>query len=140
MKPGQIAIGSVGGAVEAFVRGEPGTGTSAATGIVLAGTDRVALDAVGVAVLRLFGTTDEVSRGRVFEQAQIARAVELGLGVDELSMNPLSIPLIKRVIRSLDAKDAQEFVREALKKKTARGVFELSKDTFGDTLLKVTFS
>jgi uncharacterized protein (DUF362 family) len=42
----------------------------------------VALDAVGVAILRLFGTTPEVSRGRVFEQEQIARAVELGLGID----------------------------------------------------------
>ncbi len=31
-------------------------------------------------------------------------------------------------------------VREALKKKTARGVFELSKDAFGDTLAEVTFS
>jgi uncharacterized protein (DUF362 family) len=42
----------------------------------------VALDAVGVAVLRHLGTTPEVSRGRIFEQEQIARAVELGLGVD----------------------------------------------------------
>ena len=44
-------------------------------------TDRVAIDAVGVALLRLYGTTPEVSRGRVFEQEQLARAVELGLGV-----------------------------------------------------------
>ena len=64
----------------------------------------------------------------------------LGMGMDELSMNPLSIPLIKRVIRSLDAKDARAFVREALKKKTARGVFESSRDAFGDTLAEVTFS
>jgi uncharacterized protein (DUF362 family) len=41
----------------------------------------VALDAAGVAVLRLHGTTPEVRRGPVFGQAQIARAVELGLGV-----------------------------------------------------------
>jgi len=60
--------------------------------------------------------------------------------MDELSMNPQSIPQIKRVIRSLDAKDARSFVREALKKKTARGVFELSRDAFGDTLAEVTFS
>jgi uncharacterized protein (DUF362 family) len=33
-----------------------------------------------VAILRLLGTTPEVSAGRVFEQAQIARAVELELG------------------------------------------------------------
>ena len=64
----------------------------------------------------------------------------LGMGLDELSMNPQSIPQIKRVIRSLDVGDARSFVREALKKKTARGVFELSKDAFGETLSKVTFS
>jgi hypothetical protein len=51
------------------------------THVVLAGTDRVAIDAIGVAILWLFGTTPEVSRGKVFEQEQIARAVELGLGV-----------------------------------------------------------
>jgi uncharacterized protein (DUF362 family) len=34
-----------------------------------------------VAILRYFGTTPEVSRGAVFEQEQIARAVELDLGV-----------------------------------------------------------
>ena len=49
--------------------------------VVLAGTDRVAIDAVGVALLRHFGTTPEVSRGKIFAQEQIARAVELGLGV-----------------------------------------------------------
>lgn len=68
--------------VEAFVTGGPDTGRRAEPHVILAGTDRVALDAIGVAILRLFGTTPEVSRGRVFEQEQIARAVELGLGVD----------------------------------------------------------
>ena len=42
----------------------------------------VALDAVGVALLRLFGTTPEVSYGPIFGLQQLARAVELGLGVD----------------------------------------------------------
>jgi uncharacterized protein (DUF362 family) len=67
--------------VEAFVQGGPDRGEKARAEVVLAGTDRVAVDAVGVAILRLLGTTPEVSRGRVFEQEQIARAVELGLGV-----------------------------------------------------------
>jgi uncharacterized protein (DUF362 family) len=71
--------------VEAFVDGGPASGTKVASEVVLAGTDRIAVDAVGVAVLRMFGTTPEVSRGRVFEQEQIARAVELGLGVDSPS-------------------------------------------------------
>lgn len=68
--------------VEAFVNGGPASGKLVQPEVVLAGTDRIALDAVGVAILRLFGTTLEVSQGPIFEQAQIARAVELGLGVD----------------------------------------------------------
>ena len=67
--------------VEAFVSGGPANGQKVAPEVVLVGTDRVAMDAVGVALLRYFGTTPEVSRGAIFEQEQIARAVELGLGV-----------------------------------------------------------
>jgi len=48
---------------------------------MLASNDRVAIDAVGVAILRLLGTTPEVSNGPIFAQEQIARAAELGLGV-----------------------------------------------------------
>jgi uncharacterized protein (DUF362 family) len=68
--------------VEAFAEGGPDRGRKVKAEVVLAGTDRIAIDAVGVAILRMFGTTREVSRGKVFEQEQIARAVELGLGVD----------------------------------------------------------
>ncbi|MFW6135384.1 MAG: DUF362 domain-containing protein [Chloroflexota bacterium] len=66
--------------VEAFVEGGPARGTRVQANVVLAGRDRVALDAVGVAILRYFGTTPAVSEGRVFEQEQIRRAAELGLG------------------------------------------------------------
>ncbi|GAB4576378.1 MAG: DUF362 domain-containing protein [Anaerolineae bacterium] len=67
--------------VRAFVNGGPASGTVVDTQVILAGTDRVAIDAVGVALLRYAGTTPQVSQGAIFEQAQIARAVELGLGV-----------------------------------------------------------
>ena len=67
--------------VEAFVDGGPDRGTKVEAKVMLAGIDRVAIDAVGVAILRLLGTTPEVSRGSIFEQEQIARAAELGLGV-----------------------------------------------------------
>ena len=67
--------------VEAFVKGGPDQGTRVKADVILAGNDRVAIDAVGVAILRLFGTTTEVSKGLIFDQEQIARAVELGLGV-----------------------------------------------------------
>ncbi len=68
--------------VEAFVNGGPDKGKKVTSEVILAGTDRVAIDAVGVAILRYFGTTPEVSRGPIFQLDQIARAAALGLGVD----------------------------------------------------------
>ena len=68
--------------VDAFTKGGPAQGTHAKTNVILAGNDRVAIDAVGVAILRLFGTTPELCQGRIFEQEQIARAAELGLGIN----------------------------------------------------------
>ncbi|MBM4446168.1 MAG: DUF362 domain-containing protein [Chloroflexi bacterium] len=67
--------------VDAFVKGGPDQGTRAQANVLLAGSDRVAIDAVGVAILRLLGTTSLVSQGSIFEQGQIARAAELGLGI-----------------------------------------------------------
>ncbi len=67
--------------VEAFVDGGPDRGKRVEAQVILAGTDRVAVDAVGVAILRYYGTTPAVSQGRIFQQEQIARAVELGLGI-----------------------------------------------------------
>jgi uncharacterized protein (DUF362 family) len=67
--------------VEAFRTGGPDQGDKVAGDVVLAGSDPVAVDAVGVAILRLLGTTPAVSEGPIFAQEQLARAVELGLGV-----------------------------------------------------------
>ncbi|OGO30916.1 MAG: hypothetical protein A2Z29_01280 [Chloroflexi bacterium RBG_16_56_11] len=67
--------------VEAFVDGGPHMGTRVKAEVMLGSSDRVAIDAVGVAILRLLGTTPDVSRGKIFEQDQIKRAAELGLGV-----------------------------------------------------------
>jgi uncharacterized protein (DUF362 family) len=67
--------------VEAFTRGGPDRGTRVDAHVILAGTDRVAIDGAGVAVLRYFGTSPEVENGPIFSLAQIPRAVELGLGV-----------------------------------------------------------
>jgi phosphotransferase system enzyme I (PtsI) len=100
------------------------------------------------AIIRMIKQVADVSKDKsigVFMCGEMAATPHhipllLGVGIDELSMNPQSIPQIKRVIRSLDVGDAQSFVREALKKKTARGVFELTRDAFGETLAEVTFS
>jgi uncharacterized protein (DUF362 family) len=69
--------------VECFVDGGPMVGKPATAGVILAGTDRVAVDAAGLAVLREVGANDAVMGTPVFRQEQIARAVELGLGVGE---------------------------------------------------------
>jgi phosphotransferase system enzyme I (PtsI) len=99
------------------------------------------------AVLRLIKRVADVSREKgieVFmcgEMAATARHIPLllGMGMDELSMNPQSIPRAKRVIRTLSVSDAQLFVREALKKKTARGIFEMTQDTYGDMIAELEY-
>jgi uncharacterized protein (DUF362 family) len=68
-------------AVEGFVRGGPEQGERITPHLLLASCDRVAIDAAGVAILRHFGTTPEVSTGRIFSLDQIDRAAQLGIGV-----------------------------------------------------------
>ena len=68
--------------VEAFIDGGPARGKKAFPNVILAGKDRIAIDAVGVALLRYHGCQTEVAKGKVFQQDQIKRAVKLGLGVD----------------------------------------------------------
>jgi uncharacterized protein (DUF362 family) len=74
----------------AFVDGGPARGKRVEPGVVMASNDPVAIDAVSVAILRYFGTTPAVSRGSIFEQEQISRAGQLGLGVE----SPENIQLI----------------------------------------------
>jgi len=66
--------------IDAFVDGGPGTGKRAKGDVFLAATDRVALDAVGVAILKSLGSNDQIMKPRIFDQEQIARAADLGLG------------------------------------------------------------
>ena len=67
--------------VEAFVDGGPMTGTRWQANLTLASDDRVAIDAVGVAALKMHGTAKAIESRRIFQQDQIKRAVELGIGV-----------------------------------------------------------
>ena len=75
--------------------------------VILAGTDRIAIDAAGVALLRYFGCQTEAARGKIFEQEQIARAVELGLGVDRPEK-------IEFLTGDADSKDYSEIIKEVL--------------------------
>ncbi len=67
--------------VEAFTDGGPSRGTLARPNVMIAGTDRVAVDAVGLAVLKEVGANDAIMGTPIFKQEQMARAVEVGLGV-----------------------------------------------------------
>ena len=80
-------------AMKAFVTGGPEAGDTVEPGLFLASRDRVALDAVGVAILRRYGSTDDVMRGSIFDLDQIKRAAELGIGVsaaDSINMIPVN--------------------------------------------------
>jgi uncharacterized protein (DUF362 family) len=66
--------------LEAFVDGGPMKGSKKRADLFIAGTDRVAVDAVGLAILKKLGSNDKIMKKKIFSQGQIARAVELGLG------------------------------------------------------------
>jgi uncharacterized protein (DUF362 family) len=67
--------------VEGFVDGGPSRGEKKTANVFLASTDRVALDAAGLAVLKELGANEAIMGTKIFEQEQIKRAVELSLGV-----------------------------------------------------------
>jgi uncharacterized protein (DUF362 family) len=96
-------------AMEAFVDGGPMTGKRVEANMLLASADRVAIDAVGVAMLKYLGSNDAIMKKKIFEQEQIARAVELGLGAS----SPEGIEFF-----SIDEKsrEDQNGIREILKK------------------------
>jgi uncharacterized protein (DUF362 family) len=71
--------------IDAFVDGGPATGQRARGNVFLASTDRVAIDAVGVAILKSLGSNDQIMNTRIFDLEQIARAVQLGLGASSPS-------------------------------------------------------
>jgi uncharacterized protein (DUF362 family) len=68
-------------AMEAFVDGGPMTGKRRRTDLIVAGADRIAIDAVGLAILKHLGSNNGIMARKIFDQEQIARAVELGIGV-----------------------------------------------------------
>ena len=94
------------------------------------------------AIIRMLKHTADVAREKeikIFICGEMAGTSHhipllLGIGMDELSMNPQSIPVVKRVIRSLRVEDTRSFVKEVLKQPTAKRTFELINDTYGSIL------
>ncbi len=91
-----------------FIDGGPMQGTREEANVFISGTDKIAMDAIGVAILRILGTTPEVTNGSIFEQEQIKRAVELGVGIK----SPDEIEFIT------DSKEAETLVAQIKEKLT----------------------
>jgi uncharacterized protein (DUF362 family) len=77
----------------AFISGGPEKGEVVEPNLLLASEDRVAMDAVGVSILRIYGATKHIGKGSIFELDQIRRAVELDIGIksaSEIRLTPLN--------------------------------------------------
>jgi len=94
-------------AAQGFLQGGPDKEVLIKPGLLLASPDRVAIDVVGLALLRLYGTTPEVMKGRIFEQEQIAHAASLGVGLD-------SAEKIEIVPQDEHSQNAVEEIRKVL--------------------------
>jgi uncharacterized protein (DUF362 family) len=96
-------------AAEGFATGGPDKGKLIQPNVIIAGTDRVAIDAAGVALLRSYGTMRGVTEGRIFDLEQIARAVELGIGVSSaadihlIPLDPTAESIGSKIQAQLDA-------------------------------------
>jgi phosphotransferase system enzyme I (PtsI) len=65
--------------------------------------------------------------------------VLLGLELDNISMNPISIPAIKNVVRMLSFDETKAFAQEILNQASASDVRRMVLDAYGDSLEMATF-
>ncbi len=92
------------------------------------------------AVLRLIKHTADVGRDKGLKVCMCGEMASyplyapllLGMGFDELSMNPAAIPVVKRMVRAVSAADSREAVKEALKQPTALKVLGVVRGAFGE--------
>ena len=67
-----------------------------------------------------------------------------GLGLDELSMNPTSIPVVKQVLRGASLAESRRLLEEVMQLSTAdeieRRVTEVMRARFPDDLLRSSSS
>ncbi|KPU42531.1 hypothetical protein OXPF_43160 [Oxobacter pfennigii] len=67
--------------IEVFTDGAPMSGVRKRADVMLISRDRIALDAVGLCVLKSLKSNDKIMNTPIFKQEQIARAMELKLGI-----------------------------------------------------------
>lgn len=91
-------------ATKVFVSGGPSHGDIARPGLVMATSDLVANDVTGLALLKTLGTIEEIQKKSVWDQPQIKRAVELGLGINspsEIVLKTYGIPEEEKIRKQL---------------------------------------
>jgi uncharacterized protein (DUF362 family) len=66
-----------------MVAGGPWSGEKETPALILASRDRIAADVIGLSVIKHFGRWRQVTETGAWNQKQISRAVELGLGVKD---------------------------------------------------------
>jgi phosphotransferase system enzyme I (PtsI) len=94
------------------------------------------------AILRMLKHVAEVAKDKGIKMAMCGEMagdpfhvpILLGLGINELSMNPHAIPAVKSIIRTLRVKESQELLKDVLKKTTAQEIIDLLQDVYGDIL------
>lgn len=94
-------------AIEAFTDKGPMSGPMKHAGLILAGTDRVAMDATGIAILKHLKSNKAIMDKPIYEQEQIAHAVELKLGAaspDEIELlhSPKDAKMVAKLRAILD--------------------------------------
>jgi phosphotransferase system enzyme I (PtsI) len=62
--------------------------------------------------------------------------IMLGLGLEELSMNPRSMPVVKSMIRSLNREEACAFFRKVLEETSSGEITRLIQDSYGGIVSK----
>jgi uncharacterized protein (DUF362 family) len=96
-------------AAEGFATGGPDKGKLIRPNVIIAGTDQVAIDATGVALLRSYGTMRDVMEGRIFDLEQVARAAELGIGISSaadihlIPLDPTAEEIAAKIQAQLDS-------------------------------------
>lgn len=97
------------------------------------------------AILRMLKQTCDVARDKGIKTYMCGEMageplfvpILLGLGVDELSMNPQAIPPVKNAIRAVSTTDVRGFMEKVMRMTTSDAIEALVVETYGDIVEKI---
>jgi len=92
-----------------------------------------------IRMVKLVADVAQNSNTKLFMCGEMASSpihipVLLGMGMDELSMNPQSIPEVKAMIRSLSFESSKQIVKDILKQTSAADILNLLQEFCGEIL------